>query len=81
MGSLIAFWSYLHWVRLPTPIFLYDEIPRLNGDKMKTEQEIKDRLDILEGNQYKRGFGFFKATRKVQRTLQIQVLKWVLEIE
>lgn len=48
---------------------------------MKTESEVKDRLETLEGKQGEGGFGIFKATRRAQRSLQIQVLKWVLEIE
>ena len=48
---------------------------------MKTESEIRDRLDILEGKQAEGVFGFIKASKRAQRILQIQILKWVLEIE
>ena len=48
---------------------------------MKTEQEIRDRYDVLIGKQAENGFGLFKATKRAQRILQIQVLKWVLKIE
>ena len=48
---------------------------------MKTEQEIKDRLDILEENERGGLSGLINATMRSQRILIIQALKWVLEIE